>query len=249
MQNPSYQPDFRRNPNITGSHEEYWTIYPRSQWNSNCTWNYLNKNNENKIHEAAMHIRRIGRNCNLPPRLIHYTQLLIWRFYAKESIDQHPIGVFISLAFECASQFIEYDDSHNLLSKIREDKEIQRLSVPYSGEKSQLVLHFQFVTSLDYTVRIHHPSEYLPMFISVNCPPDKKMNLISIAEKIIADSFLSPCCLVHRPSAIAEGAMIMSAAMQELSAYINVRSTKALSFIADISNFYKPKQELDWTCL
>ncbi|EAY05918.1 hypothetical protein TVAG_353590 [Trichomonas vaginalis G3] len=233
------QPDFRKDPTVTGSHEEYWVVYPKSQWNNQ--WNYSSKDLEKQILDAVQKIRRIGVRYNMPPRLIHYTQLLIWRFYAKEQIDTHPLGIYILQAFECAARFVECE-IHNYIQSIQADPDFPKSS-SLSTNTPELLLHFQFVTSLEYTVRIHHPSEYIPMYLKpqqYGLDPD----IVNLAEKIVSDSFLTPCCLVHRPAAIAEGAVIMAATILDRQNSICVRSAKALSFISDMKFYYDHSQKL-----
>ena len=221
-------------PEITGSHEEFWTFSQVSQWGSH--WGYTSPQNE-QLKSVLSHVfkaRQIGLKRKFAPRLVHFAQLLIWRFYLKESLTEYPIQQIMPLAYECSAQILEIDSPKNSVIE-----EIGAFNNPRARNVSDFKAHFNFVTSLEYNIRLHHPSDYLNRFINPTFSEKEK----KLANAIISDSFMVPVCLVHKPSIIAEGAAIMAAAMLNNIGSVKPKTSKSLSFITDMNGFYKQKTQ------
>lgn len=214
----NYPPDYVKNPAITGSHEEFWVLSSRSQWN--CKWIFSDQKILKTVQDAIFEVRRIGMSCRCQPRVIHIAQLFLWRFYAKTNILENPPSLYIPIAFECAAQILEVDVPN----------ECRRID---ENRFSKFDVHFKLVSAIDFNLRVHHPSEYLTQFTGQSDNND-------IAESIIADSFLIPTCLMYKPIVIAEGAAIMAAAMETYD-YITPKNKECLPFIQDMKMFYKTK--------
>jgi cyclin C len=161
--------------------------------------------------------------------MVHFAQMLLWRFYLKEpDLKNFPAKEIIPLAYESAAQLLETRSS-------REQVAGQIPGPDLAGKGSEFKTHFKIVMALDYNVRIHHPSEFMAEFVTAQF--DSKH--LALAECIIADSFLCPCCLVHQPRRIAEGAVIMAAGMLNSPGVVRPKSVKAISFIRDMKCFYQ----------
>lgn len=214
-------------PEATGSHEEFWVFSQVSQWGAH--WKYSSNEHLNNIRNIVIKTRSLGIMNNYPPRMVHFAQMLLWRFYIKESISNYNYTEIIPLAFESAAQLLE--------TRSPRDHIVETLRANGDGVKrmSEFQQHFNLVIELDFNIRIHHPSEYLPQFIT----PQFKEYQYQLAECIIADSYLCPCCLVHRPNRIAEGAAIMAAGMTNSPTAVIPKSVKAISFIQDMKCFYQ----------
>ena len=221
--------------NITGSHEEFWTFSQVSQWGTHWRYSSSEQDHLQPVLNTVIKARQLGRDFNCKPRLIHYAQLLIWRFYNKEKLSDYPPHLILPLAFDCAAQILEVDSPRQgIAQKINQGNgQID----PKTRNMTEFKLHFALVTSLDFNIRIHHPSEYITQFINEKFTPEE----MQLAEMIISDSFLIPCCLVHRPCTIAEGAAIMAAGMLDRPDSVIPKTSKALSFIQDMKCFYKQK--------
>ncbi|OHT03906.1 hypothetical protein TRFO_28751 [Tritrichomonas foetus] len=210
----------------TSSHEEFWVFSQVSQWGSH--WVYSSNEHLNNVRSIMMTIRTIGIKNNIPPRLVHYAQILLWRFYIKESPQKYPFVEIIPLAFESAALILE----------TKSYKDIVSMSIKGGNRNPEKVsefrLHFRLITSLDFSLRIHHPSEYLNEYFSQQAT-EKQLQL---AECIISDSYLCPCCLVHKPEKIAEGAALMAAGMTNSPQAVIPKSQEALSFVKDMQYFY-----------
>ena len=212
-------------PEQTCSHEEFWVFSQVSQWGSQ--WVYSSDDHLNSVRSIMMRIRSIGIKKNIPPRVVHYAQILLWRFYIKENPNKYPFQDIIPLAFESASLLLETSSYKDIVSiGIARDQKNEKMT--------DLKLHFTLVLKLDYSLRIHHPSEYLQEFFTQQAT-DKQ---IQLAECIISDSYLCPCCLVHKPERIAEGAALMAAGMTNSPQAAIAKSQEALSFIKDMQFFY-----------
>ena len=219
---------------ITGSHEEFWTFSQVSQWGTHWRFSSSEQEHLQPVLNTVIKARSLGREFNCKPRLIHYAQLLIWRFYNKEKLSDYPPLLILPLAFDCAAQILEVESPRQAISqKLSQQTQLD----PKSRNTTEFKLHFDLVTSLDFNIRIHHPSEYITQFINEKFTQEE----MHLAEMIISDSFLIPCCLVHRPSTIAEGAAIMAAGMLDRPDSVIPRTSKALSFIQDMKCFYKQK--------
>jgi cyclin C len=136
----------------------------------------------------------------------------------------------ILLAYESACHLLDRPSCRDILSR----------SLPPSGPEPPAKLtefkkHFHLVDALDFEIRIHHPSEYLKYYITTQF----NQRQLEIAEAIISDSFLCPCCLVHQPHRIAEGAAMMAAGMTGQPGVVRPKSVKAISFIRDMKCFYE----------
>ncbi|EAY06465.1 hypothetical protein TVAG_149510 [Trichomonas vaginalis G3] len=222
---------------ITGSHEEFWTFSQVSQWGTHWRYSSLEQDKDHlqPVLNTVMKARTLGNKHQCKPRLIHYAQLLIWRFYNKEKLSDYHPNLILPLAFDCAAQILEVESPKQLIAQdLAASGQIEN-----KNKSSEFGLHFALVTSLDYNIRIHHPLDYICQFINANFTQDE----MRLAEIIISDSFLIPCCLVHRPAAIAEGAAIMAAGMLDRPDSVIPRTSKALSFIQDMKCFYKQKQK------
>lgn len=210
----------------TCSHEEFWVLSQVSQWGSN--WPYSNNAHLNMIREVMMTIRSIGIKNNISPRLVHYAQILLWRFYIKEDPEVYPFVDIVPLAFESAALILETKSVKDLVAN-------SITGGHRNTEKiSEYNLHFKLITSLDYSLRIHHPSEYLKEFFTQQATERQ----LQLAECIISDSYLCPCCLVHKPEKIAEGAALMAAGMTNSPGAAIPKSQEALSFVRDMQYFY-----------
>ena len=232
---PPQQPNMNdtvKDLSITGSHEEFWTFSQVSQWGTHWRFSSSEQEHLQPVLIAVMKARQVGREFNCKPRLIHYAQLLIWRFYNKEKLSDYPPLLILPLAFDCAAQILEVESPRQAITQKLSSQIDQK-----SKNTTEFKLHFDLVTSLDFNIRIHHPSEYLPQFINEKFTQDE----MQLAEMIISDSFLIPCCLVHRPATIAEGAAIMAAGMLDKPDSVVPKTSKALSFIQDMKCFYKQK--------
>ena len=219
---------------ITGSHEEFWTFSQVSQWGSH--WRFSSDEHLNKVRDIVVNTRKIGIAINkLPPRFVHHAQMLLWRFYLNESPKNFPPVDIVPLAFESATQMLE---AQSQLKQINEFSikifDSSRLN-QQRNKGNDFKKHFNMVSSLDFNIHIHHPSDYLSQFIT----PEFDENQINLAECIISDSYLCPCCLVHMPKVIAEGAAIMAAAMTNSPNSVIPRNPKATSFIQDMKCFHK----------
>lgn len=206
--------------NATGSHEEFWVFSQVSQWGK--SWIYSNPEHLNKVRSIVIQVRKIGLSNNYTARMVHYAQMLIWRYYLKVRDDDS----MIEAAFECAAQLLEMHSNRDLQMRQVQDQ---------SKKNSEFRQQFKLVKSLDFNIRIKHPSEYLSLFVTSQFN-DKQFQL---AECIISDSFLCPCCLLHKPITIAEGAAVMAAGMTNMPSAAIPRSTKSLSFIKDMKFFYR----------
>ena len=215
---------------ISGSHEEFWTFSQVSQWGTH--WRYSSEQEHlQPVLNTVSKARQIGRELGCIPKLIHHAQLLIWRFYNKEKTSDYPPHLILPLAFDSAAQILEVESPRQAI--------VQKIG-PVGDQKrnlSEFKLHFSLITSLDFNIRIHHPSDYLTQFINEKFTQEE----MHLAEMIISDSFLIPCCLVHKPSTIAEGAAIMAAGMLDRPDSVVAKTSKALSFIQDMKCFYKQK--------
>ena len=215
---------------ITGSHEEFWTFSQVSQWGSHWGYSSQQQDHLHKVLNIVIKARSYGIKYKYQARLVHYAQLLIWRFYLKENMTEYPPQSILPLAFECSSQILEVESpKNNIANEFPKDPKIK--------SSPEFKLHFNLVTSLDFNIRIHHPSDYLQNYITSTFTEAE----FRLAETIISDSFMVPVCLVHRPSVIAEGSAIMAAAMLNKTDTVIPKSTKALSFIQDMKCFYKQK--------
>ncbi|KAH0787207.1 hypothetical protein GPJ56_008921 [Histomonas meleagridis] len=211
-------------PDITGSHEEFWTFTQVSQWGSH--WPYSNNEHLNQVRNVVITVRNLGINNGIKPRMVHIAQMLIWRFYLSESIAEYPSKDIIPLAFESAAQLLET----SFQFKVNQMPH----SMDNNKQLSEFQLHFKLVNALNFNIRIHHPSDYLSHYVNSKFTNEQ----FQLAECIISDSFLCPCCLVHRPTTIAEGSAIMAAGMKNNTDSVIPRSTKAISFIKDMNWFY-----------
>lgn len=210
----------------TCSHEEFWVFSQVSQWGDN--WDYSNNAHLNRIRGMMMTIRTIGIKNNISPRLLHCVQILLWRFYLKEDPDKYHFIDIIPLAFESAGILLDAKSMKDLVSN----------SITCGNQNKEKIsefrLHFKLITSLDVALIIHHPSDYLNRFFTQQAT-EKQLQL---AECIISDSYLCPCCLVHTPEKIAEGAALMAAGMTNSPNAAIAKSQEALSFVRDMQYFY-----------
>jgi cyclin C len=213
----------------TGSHEEFWTFSQVSQWGSH--WVYSSNEYLNQVRQAVISTRMMGIRSRCAPRMVHYAQILLWRFYLKEDDhNKYPQREIIPLAFDAAAQLLE----------LRSVREQIALNLPGGPDPPRPTSdfqqqHFRLVLALDFNIRIQHPSEFLKLFIT----PQFSGKQLELAECIISDSFLCPCCLVHAPAAIAEGAAIMAAGMTNCPGVVRPKTNKAISFIRDMKCFYE----------
>jgi cyclin C len=214
-------------PDVTGSHEEFWTFSQVSQWGSH--WPYSNNDRLNYVRTIVITTRSIGLKNRYQPRMVHFAQMLLWRFYLKENdVNSSPPKEIIPLAYESAAQLLE-------TRSFRDQVAGQIPGPETAGKQNEFKLHFNLVVTLDFNIRIHHPSEYITEFVTSQF--DSKH--LALAECIIADSFLCPCCLVHQPRRIAEGAVIMAAGMLNSPGVVRPKCVKAISFIRDMKCFYQ----------
>ena len=96
--------DFRNDLTVTGSHEEFWVFNSSSQWGKK--WKFSENPESLEYAKKAVHkALELGHKLRCKSRLIHYAQLLIWRFYLKEDHNDHPFQLIIPIAFESASTF------------------------------------------------------------------------------------------------------------------------------------------------
>lgn len=212
----------------TGSHEEFWTFSQVSQWGS--AWSYSSvENHHDNVSHFVLLARTIGMRGRYPPREVHFAQMLLWRFYIRErDVVKYPHQEIIPLAYESAALLLEVP-SH------RQDVWAWLHGNEQSRPNETFRTHFEMIVKLSYNIRIHHPSEYLSEFIT----PEFNDKQLQLAECIISDSFLCPCCLVHQPRRIAEGAAIMAAGMMDNPNSVIAKSIKAISFIRDMKCFYE----------
>ena len=214
---------------ITGSHEEFWTFSQVSQWGSH--WPYSVPEHLNQVHSFVVRARSLGLHLKYDPHEVHIAQILIWRFYLRENdFKQYPAQTIIPLAFESAAQILG--------KKSNREQVAMNLASPTTqppAPSEQFKQHFDMTLKLHCNIRIHHPSVYLPEFIT----PQFGEKQMQLAECIINDSFLCPCCLVHQPRHIAEGAAIMAAGMTSVPQAVIPKSVKAISFIRDMKCFYQ----------
>ena len=212
----------------TGSHEEFWTFSQVSQWGS--AWSYsASEGYLESVTGFVVLARSIGLRCHVPPREVHFAQMLLWRFYIRErDIQKYSHKDIIPLAYESAALLLE-SRSH------REDVYRCLRQNENSRQNETFRMHFEMIVKLSYNIRIHHPSEYLSEFITSQFN-EKQLQL---AECIISDTFLCPCCLVHQPRRIAEGAAIMAAGMMDNPDSVITKNIKAISFIRDMKCFYE----------
>lgn len=209
--------------NATGTHEEFWVFSQVSQWGSN--WIYSNHEYLYQIRQIVNRVRSMGIKNKYPARMVHYAQMLIWRYYLKVHDEEFSTGT-IDAAFESAAQLLEMHSSRDPQMHQNQDQ---------SRKTSELRQQFKLDFSLDFNIRIKHPSEYLSRFVTSQFG-EKQFQL---AECIISDSYLSPCCLLHTPLTIAEGAAVMAAGMTNMPAAAIPQTTKSLSFIKDMKFFYR----------
>ena len=216
--------DYRKDTSITGSHEEFWVFTESSQYGGK--WSY-SQENDKKILEIQKYVQKardVGIKLQLKPRLIHYAQLFLWRFYLKKNIRDFPPTSVLPMAYESAAQILEFESPREKIIK----------EIGADRKSKEIELHFSLVQTLNFNMRVHHPSEYLPLYII-----NHQENLDSLAESIISDSFLLPTCILYKPAIIAEGAAIMAAAMLNLNECVNAKSAQTISFIQDMKMFYK----------
>lgn len=205
---------------ITGSHEEFWTFSQVSQWGS--PWPYTNEAHLNKVRSCVITTRAHGLKWNKSPREIHIAQALIWRFYLrKQDTEKYPYKDIMLCAYACAAQSLENQMAH------KTDTTLQ------TGDGGKM--QFEFMQALNFHLKISHPSEYLKEFIT----PEFTGKQLDLAECIISDSFLCPCCLVYKPRNIAEGAAIMAAGMTGNPNSVIPKETKTIAFIRDMSVMYR----------
>ena len=216
--------DYRKDPSITGSHEEFWVFTESSQWGGKWSYSQENDKKIGEIQKCVIKARDVGIKLQLKPRLIHYAQLFIWRFYLKKNIREFPPVSVLPIAYESAAQILEFESPREKIIK----------EIGGDRKSKEIELHFSLVETLNFNMRIHHPSEYLPLYIS-----NSEQNLLIMAESIISDSFLLPTCILHKPSVIAEGAAIMAAAMLNMHDCVIPKSAQTISFIQDMKMFYK----------
>jgi hypothetical protein len=211
------------------THEEFCTISPVSQWGSR--WLYIDDAHLREVRTAVSQCRSLGISQKVCPRLVHNAQLLIWRFYLKETdFKQYPTRDIIGLAFECSIQLLD-----RIACRTQVNRGLNQL--PSSdGPPKQGVFkkHFEMLVALDFEIGIPHPSDYLEYYITMAFTG----KYIEQAETIIADSFLCPVCLVHTPPTIAEGAAIMAAAMLGAPSIVQPKTVNALAFIQEMKTFY-----------
>ncbi|OHT11501.1 hypothetical protein TRFO_19043 [Tritrichomonas foetus] len=215
-------------PNATGSHEEFWVFSQVSQWGSN--WVYSDYDYLRKVRSIACIIRQTGLKNKHSPRMVHYAQMLIWRFYLKEKVENYSETEIIDAALESAAHLLE---THSARDTSRDPSGGQARAT----NSDQFKQHFRLVRSLDFNIRIKHPSEYIPLFTSSQFTS----RLYQLAECIISDSFISPCCLLHPPIRVAEGAVIMAAGMMNQPGVVTPKSAKSISFIKDMKFYYNLK--------
>jgi cyclin C len=217
-------------PEGIGSHEEFWTFSQVSQWGSH--WPYIDNDHLNSVRAAVVQCRQIGLTQKIYPRLVHYAQMLIWRFYLKEKdLTVYSPREIIPLAYESAAQLLDRPSCRDQVAR-------GLVHLPASdgpGKQTEFKKHFHLILALEFEIRIHHPSEYLKYYITSQFTPRH----LELAETIIADSFLCPCCLVHQPQRIAEGAAMMAAGMMGAPGIVRPKSVRAISFIRDMRCFYE----------
>ena len=214
-------------PDVPGSHDEFWVFSPVSQWGSN--WVYSDPEYYGKVRRIVVKARKEGIDNKYSPRMIHYAAMLIWRFYLKEKYENKPD--IIDVAFESAAQLLETHSNRD---------QTQSHNHPRGSNSDQFQNQFELVRALDFNIRIKHPSEFLSLFIT----PQFGESEFKLAECIIADSFLCPCCLLHPPIRIAEGAAIMAAGMRNAPGSVIPRTSKSISFIKDMKFFYNQSTKL-----
>lgn len=208
-------------PNITGSHEEFWVFSQVSQWGS--TWAYADEAYLNKIRQIVIQVRSIGIKENHPARMIHIAQMIIWRYYLKVQDDEKSI---IKPALGLAAQILEIHPSRDPQMHQNQDQ---------SKKSSEFMQRIDLLKNLDENIKTNDPSKYLSRFVNSQFG----IRQYQLAECIISDSFLSPCCLLHKPVTIAEGAAIMAAGMTDVPDAAIPRTTQSLSFIKDMIFYYK----------
>lgn len=207
--------------NVTGSHEQFWVFSQVSQWGQ--PWPYSDETYLNKVRQIVIQVRSIGIKNNHPARMVHIAQMLIWRYYLKVHDEDTSI---IEPALLSAAQFLEIQKSHESQMHQNQDP---------SKKSSEFMQQIKLLKSLDLNIKINHPSEYLSHFVTSQFG----VRQYQLAECIISDSFLSPCCLLHKPVTIAEGAAIMAAGMTDLPDAAIPRTVQSISFIKDMKFFYR----------
>lgn len=222
---PSSEPTL--NPEITCSHERFWIFSQVSQWGSH--WRYSQSDRLNQVRSMMVIIRTTGISQNLPPRVVHIAQILVWRFYMKKDPAEYPFKDIMPYAFECAALILPEDKS--IKEKVAQSIRRDNRSMDKNSEFKKL---FETISILDFSLEIHHPSEYLRSFFTTQATPRQ----IELASCIISDSFMCPCCLVHKPEVIAEGAAIMAAGMTDSPGSVLPKTQEALSFVEDMQYFY-----------
>jgi cyclin C len=213
-----------------GSHEEFWVFSQVSQWGSH--WSYSDNDHLNQVRNAAVQCRQIGLAQKLYPRLVHCAQLLIWRFYLKEkNLKQYHARDVIALAFESAMQLLDrVSCREQVLRGIA-----QSLAPDNTPKPSEFQKHFNMIVQLNFEVHVHHPSDYLKFFITSQFTG----RYVELAETIISDTFMCPCCLVHSPATIAEGSAMMAAGMLGSPGIVRPKTARAISLIRDMKFFYE----------
>lgn len=218
-------------PEITGSHEESWIFSQVSQWGSN--WPYTN-DHLNTVRSYVITTRALGLKNHYPAREVHLAQLFLWRYYIQEpDTAKHSYKDIIPLAYENAAQ-MSIDNQRQPSHREQVMQQLYKSEVPHQAD-SGMKAHFDMISKLNYNMKINHPSDFLKEFIT----PEFTDRQLELAECIISDSFLCPCCILHQPRVIAEGAAIMAAGMTGSPQTVIPRTVLALSFIKDMKRFYQ----------
>jgi cyclin C len=214
----------------TGSHEEFWTFSQVSQWGSH--WPYSDNDHLNQVRNAVVQTRQLGISLKIQPRIVHYAQMLLWRFYLNEKdLTQYPSRDIIPLAYESACQLLDRPSVRERVSSALSHSQ----GTDATGRQTEFKRHFDLVLALQFEVRVSHPSDFLQHYITSQFTSRH----VNLAETIISDSFLCPCCLVHQPRQIAEGAAIMAAGMTGEPGIVRPKTVKAISFVRDMKCFYE----------
>lgn len=209
-------------PYLTGSHEEFWVFSQVSQWGSN--WVYSKPDYYEKVHKLVVSARQLGLANQYKPRTVHYAQILLWRYFFKEptkDFSPQTTNQILDAAFESAARLLE--------------TQVKPHNAQNTDDHSAFKQQFELVKSLNFHIRIKHPSEYLHLFLTDKYSPKQAQ----LAECIISDSFLCPCCLLYKPIVIAEGAAVMAAGMTKALDSVAPQTTKSISFIQDMKFYYQ----------
>lgn len=207
---------------LGGTTDKFWSFSQVNQWGTHWCYSEENIDHLRRVSQIVKDCRACGINGNIHPRIVHMAQLVIWRFYMKNQVKENNINDVMNAAFECSEQIQDLNIHPPQFDRTR----------VRSGEIPHQV---NLINELHFYQHAKHPTDYIKQFIR-SIFTAQEMNL---TLTIISDSFLSPCCLMYPPEVIAEGAVVMAAAILDQPDTVVPKTTESLAFINDMKIFYE----------